>query len=155
MKKRINKEWISNQFLWAYGKGGETARDSMWNDLVGIALTNGVQRKWEKIWPKTLVKTITSTGIKTPEHFRRWLLYNSSFTQAEISDYKKSIEINRDVAKLEIRAKAAEKREEFFKEDILPDLLYKAFLFMVSIAFVVRYIIFGVVWSIKTLKENK
>ena len=98
-----------------------------------------------------MVDGIKNQGYKSPEEFEKFIIKNTP-TQKEKSDYLKGHKIYDETELIDNKIKNLQK--ERFNNSEIKWIVLKTFILAFIVLFVLRYIKYGIAWSIKTLKQN-
>lgn len=126
-------------------------RNEMWNYLEKLSKSDSLKIKWQNSLNKDLVAFDIELGFDTPEKFQSFIVDNI-ISQDDIEKNQKSIKVDSEINML------YKKIEDNSKKiiDVTNQLKgsYCAFFISAIIFFLLRYIFYGINWSIKTLKQS-
>ena len=114
-------------------------------------IKDSLKYRWHNKWNKSLVDGIKNQGYKSPEEFEKFIIKNTP-TQKEKSDYLKGHKIYDETELIDNKIKNLQK--ERFNNSEIKWIVLKTFILAFIVLFVLRYIKYGIAWSIKTLKQN-
>jgi hypothetical protein len=126
--------------------------DQIWERLEYLYFKDSINYKWNYVWKDKLKNALYEFGIKNSSEFNMYIK-NNIYSKEDLS-YKKASEAlynkNQDLefAKDEIR-------KGIFDYEDKQHLSLSVFIILFSIAYLFRYLILAVIWSIKTIKDEK
>lgn len=129
----------------------EKNRNDLWGRLSYLVIKDSLKYRWYNKWNKSLVDGIKNQGYKTPEEFEKFIIKNTP-TQKEESDYLKGHKIYDETVIIDNEIKNLQK--DRFNNSEIKWIVLKTFIIVFIVLFVLRYIKYGITWSIKTLKQN-
>jgi hypothetical protein len=125
-------------------------RNDLWNRLSYLVIKDSLKYRWHNKWNKSLVDGIKNQGYKSPEEFEKFIIKNTP-TQKEKVIILKVIKFMMKRSLLTIKLRIYKKR---FNNSEIKWIVLKTFILAFIVLFVLRYIKYGIAWSIKTLKQN-
>lgn len=129
----------------------DNLRIEWWNRLNYLIKVDSIKYRWKNNWDKKLVDGIKKRGYKTPEELKKFIIKNTPTLQ-EKSDYFKGHKIYDETDIIDNEIKNLQK--EKFNDSEIKWIVLKIFIIAFIVLFVLRYIKYGITWSIKTLKQN-
>lgn len=126
-------------------------KEELFSRLLDLANKDSIRIKWDKVWDKELINLHKSLGFSTPESFTDFINQNT-LNENDIKHYNESISLTKmieDQKNDEIRLK---NKVLTLRNQI--NIGLQAFIITVLVLFFGRYMIYGIHWSIKTLKEK-
>jgi hypothetical protein len=125
--------------------------EKVWGRLEYLAKKDSIKHKIEKEWTSEMTNFIFSLGFSTPLKFKKFIEDNSENSN-DINQYKESKRIQIEVKNLEIE-KLNLSKEIIIKKDQINIIKY-TFIVLVGFFFILRYLFYGVKWSVKILNQN-
>jgi hypothetical protein len=123
----------------------------LWDRLYEIAKSDSVKYKWEKTWDKELIAFNKELGFDTPKSFQDFILTNIIYTK-DIEQNKSATAINSEVDIIQNKISETSKKIVSTENQIRTAGL--SFIIAVIILLFLRYIFYGIKWSIRTLKQS-
>ena len=151
-KKIENQEWffdkVSNEFDIINTEYSELK--SLWPILQRIAENDSTEYRWNHKWEKSLIQFHKSIGFKNAQELENFIEQNSINSKDSVQ-LGKSTEIRKEIAKLT-------KQKDRLKRKVFNDYEKEGFaigigVVLFGILFLLRYLIYAVKWSLRTLKE--
>ena len=150
---KINQEKTDKQmsFTLANNRQFKDSQNNsdLWKRIYQIAKNDSIKYKWERVWDKDLIIFLKKLGYENPDKF-------SKFIKANMIKAEDLFLINKldDEIRL-LDAKRIKKHISFIDLNQQFRISKISFLISIIILFVIRYVIYGTIWSIKILKQNK
>ena len=149
--KNKTQNLFYDKFKAKFTDAKEDSKEKVWNRLNDLAVKDSIKFKWEHSWEKEVVAFNREQGFNTPEEFKEFIEANRINT-SEIENYTKSINLNQEISTLNSEKNEAENKVLLFSEQI--DFAIKSLLLFAVIFFGLRFLFYGIKWSIKTLKQK-
>lgn len=118
-----------------------------WNNLYTIHRNDSISTYWDKIWPKQLVTFFITFGFKNSNELNRFIKTNTIYTTE--TELKDSIQKQKDVAV----QKKGNINNSILSSDEQKQFALNGLLFFFIFLFPLRYLYYGVKWSLSTLKN--
>lgn len=124
--------------------------EALWPILERIATNDSIQYYWNERWDLSLKEFHKSIGFDNWNELNSFIKDNS-FNSEDEQILQKSLKLKEEIGILN-------RRKENIKNQILSDkqkddIIRKTGISLFAILFLLRYLVYGVRWSIKTLKE--
>lgn len=148
--KLDKKQWFYNQFSNRFGNDTYTM-EKLWNRLDYLALNDSIKDRWYNSWSKDVIKFNMEIGFSTPEKFQSFI-QNNHLAKAEILNYNLSKDIIKE--KFSLTKKKDQINREVLSENEQIEFGFRVLLVMFIILFFLRYFLYAIMWSFKTLKEK-
>lgn len=133
-------------------KNFDDANALLWKRLSSLARHDSIGYLWKHTWEPELRLFNAMMGYSTPEAFQHFIKSNM-FSLQEWADYKRSL-----VLQEEIRVRNQENTQRYLRI-LTPESQWRtaglAFLLAVGTLFVLRYLWYGIRWSIRVLRQPK
>jgi hypothetical protein len=152
-QKSEKQFWFTNKYASKFdiSINGDYTNAKLWNRLYEIAKSDSMKFIWENSWPKELITFIKELGFETPEIFQSFILNNMLNS--------KDLEKDREAQKINLETELLEtKIDESYNKIVIPEnqirTAWVSFIIAIIVLFFLRYVFFGIKWSIKTLKQS-
>ncbi|MFM2225671.1 MAG: hypothetical protein RJA07_1873 [Bacteroidota bacterium] len=144
LEKRNQRNWFYNANRKYYG---DLTIDSFWN-LMQLRRDSFVIR-YHKIYTPELKSFLTSLGFETPEKLRDFVVSNL-FNEKDFAIIRKQQIIEKEIKKLEKeKIEITEISQQEAKQ-----ISNWTFVISIIVLFLLRYLFYGIRWSLKTLKQE-
>lgn len=152
-KKYDNQIWFTNKIRSKFNvsKSAEYGNLKLWNTLYDIAKSDSIKFKWGKVWSKELVIFIKELGFETPDKFQSFILKNITNSK-DIKENRVAYKINAEAEALQIKSHEISQKILSLENQLRTAGLF--FTIAVAIFFFLRYIFYGVRWSVSTLNRK-
>ena len=126
--------------------------DDFWNRLHYLSSVDSIKYKWENVWRKEIIESLKQSGIKNGEDFNKFILENN-FTK---DDTASKVQFERMIMqKEELVNESTLLKNSLINYNTQVDFAKYTFYILLILLFVIRHSYKGVIWSIKTLKDEK
>jgi hypothetical protein len=125
-------------------------RNDLWNRLSYLVIKDSLKYRWHNKWNKSLVDGIKNQGYKSLKNLKNLLLKILLLKKKKVIILK-VIKFMMKRSLLTIKLRIYKKR---FNNSEIKWIVLKTFILAFIVLFVLRYIKYGIAWSIKTLKQN-
>ncbi len=148
-EKKTAQEWFYKQVTTEYEVYNVNRVDVLWNRFLEISDNDSIEIKWKGKWKvDDITLFFEKIGFSRPDSLNNFIK-RYSYSKSESSAKQKVENINNDIKIL---------KKDFNSISILSpqmqiDFLKKSLLVLFIILFMLRYIYYGIKWSLKTLKE--
>ena len=123
--------------------------DTFFATFYNVYKKDSVIYNWYNDWDIELKNVWGSIGIKSGEQLKDF------YVKYDMLDKTKDInQINQDIIKLDAKKFELEQKG-FFSELEKTNLFKKITFFVLSITFILRYLYYSIIWSIKTIRQNE
>ena len=150
-KQKIKKqEWFYNEFIRLATYKVYEKYDEVWQRLSKLQKSDSIIYKWENVWSKDLIRITKEIGFKNGKEFNQFII-DYSFNEKDYEIQNKVASLNNQI---EIYLKIKPTRNLILtSSEQLQFGLYCLVIFSI-IVFPLRYLIYSIKWSIKTLKQK-
>ena len=124
---------------------------TLWPILQRIAENDSTEYRWNNKWEKSLIDFHKSIGFKNGKELEAFIEKNSISSNDSIQ-LKKSEKIRAEIGKL--KEQRTELKYKTLNDNDKLDLVGGIGLALFGILFILRYLIYAVKWSLRTLKEK-
>ena len=118
-----------------------------WSSLYIIQRNDSISTYWDKVWPKKLVTFFITSGFKNADNLNSFIRTNTIYTTE--TELKDSIQKQKDIA-VERKNTINNSMLSF---DEQKEFAIKALLLFFIVLFPMRYLYYGIKWSISMLKN--
>jgi len=146
-------KWFFREIVDRYGPDiGYSSYKELWTRLSEFQKSDSIDYKWNNVWSQDVIKITKEIGFKDGKDFNQFIIEYSLNKQEQI-DEENANKIRKNVDSL--------KRQIRYKENRLLDSEGQIYfgliclIIMAIIAFPVRYLIYSIRWSMKTLKQKE
>lgn len=152
-KKRNAQETFFNSLSSEFNitASDQNTPDKTWKILSEVYHSDSIPIKYDKIWDAKLVKFIKSKGYNDGKAFEKFVGENL-LNKNDSLNYQQSEKVNQSISALEIKATHFKNKIFDSNEQIKFSLLILIILF--SIAYPLRFLILGIKWSVKIIKQQ-
>ncbi len=140
---------ISSEFNIA--ASNQNTVDKSWKVLSKVYHSDSIPIRFEKTWDAELVRYIKSMGYKDGKAFENFVGENL-LNKNDSLNYEQSENVNQSISKLEIKVTRYKHNIFNSNEQIKFSLL--VLIILLSIVYPIRFLILGIKWSLKTIKQN-
>ena len=148
--KTKKQEWLYHKVLNDVDSRFLFTKDELWRRLTFFAETDSITLKWNTKWRENWTPFFLEIGFNNPESLNRFV--NTNDIQDEDIEMKnRSKELRTEIASLNYEKVKIENNILSYSEQInfgINTLIILGLLF-----FALRYILYAVQWSLKTLKK--
>ncbi|MFP5082175.1 hypothetical protein [Pedobacter sp. JCM 36344] len=150
-KHKKKQSWIYDKLIEEFNVDNNYTQEKAWNQLLKVAKSNNTRIKWTTTWVSDLTPFLKKIGFNTPESFQSFILkYEIS---SDVTRNKQlAIELKRETSTL--NKEKIILQEKILNIDKQINLGIGAFVICFVIIFFMRYIYYGIRWSVKTLKQE-
>ncbi len=152
-EKIENQEWffekLSSEFDITNSEYSELK--TLWPILQRIAENDSIEHRWNNKWEKSLTDFHKGIGFKNGKELETFIEKNSISSDDSIQ-LKKSEEIRKEIT--ELKKQRAEFKYKILNDNDKLDLVGGIGVTLFGILFLLRYLIYAVKWSLRTLKEK-
>ena len=143
--KKINAQNIffdgfAKEFDLKYNGEYNRFRDALWRSLATDVENDSINYKWMSNKKPKFITFVKNTGIANAEGFKKFLLDNT-ISKTEIKKQEAQVD------------KLHYEKAQILSPEEINELLLKIFVISIIVLFLLRYIFYGIVWSVKTLKS--
>jgi len=150
-KSKLDKqEWFYKQFTNNISDYYKSYKE-FWERLDYLALKDSIKFKWEKVWEKDIVSFNKEMGFPNPEALHAFI-ENNRINKIDSSNYDSSLAINSEVDLLSKSKKDNERKILSYNDQTAFGI--KALIICFIILFGLRYLLYSIKWSLKTLKQK-
>lgn len=132
-------------------KSKENSTEMLWKILSESYYADSIPIKYEKEWDIKLVGFLKSRGYDSGKSFQKFVEENL-LNKNDSLNKRKSKKINKYISDLQIKSNHLKYEIFDTKKQIKFSLLILIFIF--SIAYPLRFLILGIKWSVKTIKQK-
>jgi len=152
--KNEKQKWFYVEYRKSYNAVNtsdlEYTQDQLWLGLTRAAEDNNIRYKW-KNWDSKITSPFAELKLSTPEALQKFLLDNE-FVGIDTINHNKSLNIIQEIRAFKEREREVNSQKLSFKNQIRFGI--NSSLIAALILFVFRYLIYGMLWSVKTLKSK-
>ena len=149
-KKADNQDYFFSEFNNKYGEFYKS-KEELFIRLDELLKKDSIKIKWEKVWDKDLINLHISLGFPNSESFINFLSQNIiTDNDRAFKNESDSLKIKIEGSKLKINIFNSKKLT--FADRINFSLMI--FLCVIFFLFLLRYIFYGIQWSLKILKDD-
>jgi len=154
VNEKIKKqEWffekISSEFDISNSEYSELK--TLWPILQRIAENDSTEHRWNNKWEKSLIDFHKSIGFKKGKDLQIFIL-NNSITSKDSIQLNKSNEIQKEIT--ELSKQKIELKNRIFQYSEKRNFIIGISAILFGILFVLRYLFYGIKWSIKELNDK-
>lgn len=147
-RKQSNQKWFYDQFDLPAPNNPQKTFDRLYQ----ILKRDSLRDKWNHEWKNTqLTKALNELGFETSDEFGKFINSNH-ISNADKNTYKTFKKLTIENHKLK------SENEKFSKNIFTPEqrtnFFWNALFLLLSVAFIMRYLFYGVMWSISMLKHK-
>jgi RNAse (barnase) inhibitor barstar len=124
---------------------------TLWPILQKIAENDSTEYRWNNKWEKSLIDFHKSIGFKNGKDLQFFIL-NNSITSKDSIQINKSNEIQKEIT--ELSKQKIELKNRIFQDSEKEKFIIGISAILFGILFVLRYLFYGVKWSIKQLNDK-
>lgn len=149
-QKRERQISYTKAYQKEFNFSNETIKSSeIWQMLYLDVKNDSIEYKWNNIWSEKLLNFEKNFGIQSPKELSEFI----SFNTVNIKNIKLSEKIKNEIQLLKNQRNFNFRKtiDSFKQFEITKNIFY----FSIFILFILRYIIIGIIWSFKILKEKK
>jgi hypothetical protein len=152
-KKRLTQETFIKALTLEYNisETDENTTEKTWKVLEERYTSDSIPIFYKK-WDKKVVEFLKSRGFNEGKGFEKFVGENI-LNKNDSINYLKSKKVDQSISELKIQS-------NHFKDKILSskeqmNFSFLIFIILMLVAFPLRYLIWGIKWSIKTIKQNE
>lgn len=123
--------------------------DQFWNKIYLYAKNDSIKVMWEHYWQSDLIKFFKENGDTTPEILKNYILSNTIYKN-DLDNRTKALILKEDIDKYPIKRSAIE--SSILNFDVQIHFTIEVLMVLATLLFGIRYIIYGIRWSLKNLK---
>jgi hypothetical protein len=153
-KKLNNQNWFFKKWSTTFDLSEDTQHNTLekvWTRIDFLAQRDSIDYKWKNVWHKDLVTFHMDIGFNNPADFKKFIDDN------RISDIDKSnfnLASEKEIKKSLLEINITQLKNSKFSQNEQTDLAKNTILISIILVFGFRYLIYGVKWSLRTLKEK-
>ena len=125
--------------------------EKLWKQLQNLAIQDSLKLKWSDQWSEKVKNFHQNLGFNNGDEFQSFVLLNS-LTQSDSTSLSKSELKRAELLKLEKLRDMNER--DIMNENNVMNLLSILITILFIVMFILRYLIYAVKWSLKTLKTE-
>lgn len=153
-QKKDKQLWFTNNYKERYSdlpKSYEQANQIIWRNFKSWRDENVIVDKWNKVWSKDFISFITQLEFENPTVFKNFIEQNLITSNDSLNKQKSDLYRN-EINKLKVKKAALSGK--LFSRDEQYQFSIQFFVCSLIVLFGVRFIYYGIKWSVKTLREN-
>jgi type II secretory pathway pseudopilin PulG len=152
-KKRNAQETFFNSLSSEFNitASDQNTADKTWKILSKVYHSDSIPIKYDKTWDAELVKFIKSKGYNNGKEFEKFVGENL-LNKNDSLNYQQSEKVNQSISALEI--KATHLKHKIFDSNEQMKFSLLILIILLSIAYPFRFLILGIKWSVKTIKQK-
>lgn len=127
------------------------SRDNLWVELSRLQKSDSISWKFYNNWSIRTIQILKQLGFTSPEEFENFIIDNSLNVSDE-SILKKKRSIRKEINELQNSQEKIKKRE--LSQPEIKQLTIDVSFIGLFILFIVRYLIYAVMWSVRTLEKT-
>lgn len=125
-------------------------KDKLWKRFDRFSQNDSIVYRWKNKFNQEIIEFFKSIGFKTPEYLNEFIVRNR-ISKLDSSNFILSNTLKKEVEKINIY-KIVNTNQILTKEQQVK-LTLKVFLYALILIYGVRYFIYAILWSIKTIKQ--
>lgn len=125
--------------------------DKLWKLFQNILAKDSIKIRYDKIWTSKQREIFASTGFETSEKLESFLK-NNRFTQTDLDDNQKSLQIFSEVKSL--KTKKDQVKNSVLNSNAQIKFSFRVLMIALIVLFGFRYIFYAIKWSVSTLKQK-
>jgi hypothetical protein len=150
---KIDKQkWFFDEFEKLNATGSYNKYTELWERLEYFEKADSIQYKWENVWNSDLKEIIQKIGFSNGHQFEQFIESNSLSTN-EINQKNSIISLNNELDKINSRIRT--EKHKVLDVDEKTEFALACLIIFGVLSFPLRYLIYGIRWSIKTLKQKE
>jgi hypothetical protein len=151
---KIGKQkWFVNEFEKFSATGSSYNKyTELWERLEYLEKADSIQDKWENVWGSESKEIIQKVGFSNGHQFEQFIESNSLSTN-EINQKNSIIPLNNELDKINSRIRT--EKYKVLDADEKTEFALACLIIFGVLSFPLRYLIYVIRWSIKTLKQKE
>ncbi len=151
--KTTNQEWLHKKVLDEYDVGTNPlyTKDGIWEQLTFLAKTDSIKFRWGTKWKEEWTPFFKKIGFANPDSLKKFVNSNT-IQDNDIEMKNRSKELKKETINFKDENLKIKNKVLSYSEQI--NFGISAFIILGLLLFVLRYIVYAVQWSLKTLKEK-
>jgi len=150
--KLSKQKWFYDENLKRDATSGYNSYSELWKRLEYLQKSDSIIFKWNNIWDTDLKNLIKEIGFNNVKDFDKFISDNSLKTD-ELKTIEKVDSIKTEIANIKSQIRIIENKGLDIKDQLNFALLF--LLITGIIAFPIRYLIYSIKWSIRTLNQKE
>ncbi len=153
-QKTEKQNWFFNQYSAEFDVKGDSkynTKEKVWSRIDNLAKKDSIRFKWENVWDKELINYNKKIGFQTPDSFKTFIESNR-INETEIENYNSSLKLIEVIKSLTSKKDKIKSKTLTFDKQL--EFGIKSLLVLIIFLFILRYLFYGIKWSIRTLKQK-
>lgn len=148
-----NQEWYFMRMNNEFDLGEFNTPEKWWTVYIELAKNDSINILWEGIWneDESIIGFFNGLGFANGDSLQTFITENT-IDELDLKNKKKSEDLQRELVEIRTKEQNIASSIMTYKEQL--SFLKNVLFFLVIVLFVIRYIYYGVKWSLKTLKQK-
>jgi len=147
-----NQEWFFNESEKRVLQSRHENVDQLWSRLSYLSKIDSIIYKWHNYWNDDVINGLNEMGFKSGKDFDLFITKNS-LTQNESKVYETVLIFKEKISELSSKTYSIDKKYFEYEDQIKSSL--SVLLIIGIISFPIRYFIYAIQWSYRTLKQTE
>ncbi len=148
-----NQEWYFKKLNDEFNLGELNTIEKWWNHSVQLAKYDSISIRWKGIWSqdKSVIKYFNKIGFLNDVSLQRFIITNT-IDKFDIENKTKADNLQKEIAQIESKQKNVANSILTHEDQLSFSMM--ALIILSSVSFGLRYLYYGIKWSLKTLKQK-
>lgn len=148
-----NQAWYFKKLNDEFDLGEHNTIDKWWIHSVQIAKKDSIRILWEETWSqdKTIIRFFNKMGFPNGDSLQRFIITNT-LDKSDIENKTKADKLQKEIAETESKQKNVANSILTYEGQLSFSMM--ALIILASVSFGLRYLYYGINWSLKTLKQK-